>query len=187
MKNSMKLVVGAFLALFVCGIVIADTTTTVTNRNQVITIKTLDNVATDIKDADMYQDFSIYPERLGQSGKIIRFYDVGKCGVSSTGATMLPAVPIKDNIMVRNGYYKVLVPTGVITTNNVLLNTASDIVASATNSIHAAEGTVAALVPVGTAGTSVQATAERLLKLAITDGTPTVGRIMVVLDCELAP
>lgn len=186
-QNKVSAAFAILILLFVAGISFADTTTTVTNSlGQVITVKTLGNVATDIKDADMYQDFSIYPSRLGEMGKIIRFYDIAACGVS-TNARMLPLVKIPDNTLIRNGYYQVLVATDVVTTNNIRLNAAADIVGSATNKVGEAAGTRTAIIPVGTAATAVQATADRYLTFEITAGTPTTGRFMVVLDCELAP
>lgn len=189
MNKLMKTVVGILALVAIVGVlsVKADTTTTVTNRGQVITIKSLSNVATDIKDSDMYQDFSVYPQRLGQSGKIVRFFDVAACGASGTNLTMLPAVAIPENILIRNGYYQVLTAMSPASTNTIRLNATADILGSGTNGFENVAGTRAAIIPVGTAATAVQTTAARLLKFEVTTGTLTAGRFMVVMDCDYAP
>jgi hypothetical protein len=184
----MKLAISSLAIMLVAGVLVGAESTTVTNRGQVITVTTLSDTAANVKDADMYQDFSVYPSRIGMQGKIVRFYDYGLSGVG-TNVALLPKVKIPDNVLIRNGYYQILEAATTQTTNNFRLNSASDILASGTNGLHAAAGNRIAIVPVGTAATSVQATADRYLTLEVTTGSTSItnGRFMVVLDCELAP
>jgi hypothetical protein len=184
MKNMLKIMIGCFVVLMVASF--ADAQTTVTNRGQVISIQTLADTADAVANTNLYQDSSIYPSRLGEAGKIIRFYDSTECGVG-TNVNLLPAIKIPDNTLIRNGYYQVMTAGALLSTNALWLNTAADILASGSNSMHTAAGGRFAIVPVGTAGTAVQASGAQYLKASITGVTPTNLVYMVVLDVELAP
>ena len=146
-----------------------------------------DNVALD-KDLTIYQDYSIYPGKIGEVGKIVRFYDFAKLGgATSTVYNLLPAIKLKNNTVVRDGYIKVMSPlVPLVSTNSMGLNSADDIKASSTNLLNTAD-TILAVVPVGTVATYKQATNDLYVTFTLTEGAVTNGKFMVVLDVELAP
>lgn len=176
------------LALLVAGFVYADTTTTVTNRGQVITVKTLGNAATDAANLDVFQDMSTYAAKPGQAGKIVRWYDFSKQGGAMGTHKLLPEVAIPDNALIRNGYvFNVTAMTSATdntATHAITLNTTGDIRAASTNLVTTG---ISAVLPVGTAASAVQATAERYLSTVIATEAVTAGKFMVVLDYDLAP
>lgn len=186
MKKFMKNVLSGLLVLgiaaFVTGVVLAtDSTTTVTNElGQVIQVKTLSDVSTDLAKTNTYQDFSVYATRPGQKGTIVRWYDTSM-GISATATniTLQPAVVIPKGAIINNGFVHTLQEFGSVeVTNSIQLNVGSDILAASTN--FATTG-ISAVIPVGTAGTAVQATADRYLILKHT-GAITKGKLMIVLD-----
>jgi len=178
------------LSLFaIVSIAVADTTTTVTNRGNVITVKTLGDTSTDTKDLDIYQDYSTYPGKPGEVGRIVRFYDFDVMGgKASVSHKLLPVVKIKDNVVVRNGYVDVMTAVAPIatTTNGLLLNAADDVLATGTNLLNVS-GAYRAIVPVGTAATILELTADRYLCFTNGPTAITSGKFMVVLDVEMAP
>jgi len=163
--------------------------TTVTNRGQVIEVQLLTDTAADVKDVDAYQDYSIYPSRIGEAGKIVRFYDYRVHGGTASSTIYLsPKVKVPNNVIVRNGYVKVMTATAptYTATNSIGLNSAADIMALSTN-ISLASDAILAITPAGTAGTSVQATNELYVTMGVSTVAITNGQFMLVLDCELAP
>lgn len=186
MKNIISSLVA--LVLFGASVMAADSVTTVTNRGQVITITTLTDKAANVKDGDMYQDFSIYPSRLGESGKIIRWYDYDKLGGTAGTIKLLPAIPVPKGTVVRDGYIYTItaLAPSVTSTNSIQLAAADDIIATCTN--LAVSTGLSAIVPVGTVATTKSVTTStNYVELVIETGTVTAGKFAVVLDCELAP
>jgi hypothetical protein len=147
-----------------------------------------DNVALD-KDLEVFQDYSDYPGTVGQVGKIVRFYDFASQG-GAAGSTikLLPAIKVKDNTVIRDGYIKVLTAIAPVATvtNSFGINSAVDLVATGTNLMNVAD-TFRAIVPVGTVATYVQATNDLYVTMTIGSTAITNGKVMVVLDCEVAP
>lgn len=191
MKNIMKYAISALFALALLGssVFAAAESTTVTNRGQVITVTTLEDMAVNVKDADMYQDFSIYPSRLGQTGKIVRWYDYDKLGGAEGNIKLLPQIAVPKGLLIRDGYMYTMtaVAPTITATNSIQLTVADDIIATATN-VAAATG-LAAIVPVGTVATTktTSFSTNQYVHLVVEDGTLTAGKFCVVLDCELAP
>jgi hypothetical protein len=168
-------------ALFVAaGLIAANAATQSTGK--VLT----DNVALD-KDLTVIRDYSIYPGTVGMAGKIVRFYDFDVQGGAVGTIKLLPEVELKDNMVVRDGYIKVM--TGILpatATNSISINSAADLLAAAGNSLPTAN-TFVATVPVGTVATFVQLSDDRYVTLTIADNAITNGKFMVVLDVEMAP
>lgn len=186
----MKKVLSAVFAI-VLGLVALDVVqaaTTVTNRGQVITVQKSTDTATDVRDLDVFQDMSVYPTRPGVPGKIVRWYDFDKLGGAVGTVKLVPEVAIPDNVLVRDGYIRVVTAVASAdgaSTNSITFESAGDIAAAATN-LLATTGTKAT-VPVGTAATAKLSTAERYLTTTIVGNPITAGKYMVVLDCELVP
>lgn len=150
---------------------------------------TLEDNASSGADLTIFQDYSQYPGTVGQVGKIVRFFDFEGCGSVATGTVnLLPKIKVKDNILIRNGYIKEMdLQRGsdacANVTNSIGLNTLVDLKAAATNTAG-----MLAIIPVGTASTSVQCTNDAYVTATFAaNSTMTNGRFMVVLDCEMAP
>lgn len=195
MNKVMKYTVSMVIGLFIAGSVFAQTTTTVTNRGQVIINRLLTGVATDVKDGDMYQDFSIYPTRLGQQGKIVRFYDATNALQGKVGGTtyqLLPAVAIPAYTLIRGGYIDCMVAftkaDGSTVTNSIGIASATDIMAARTNAFLSTG--IKPIVPTdGAATNSIHLATNSYAYITVsgTGSSNTTGKIMVVLDCEMAP
>lgn len=166
----------------------AETTTTVTNRGETIVTKTLGNVATDAAKKSEFQDYSVYPGKPGEVGRIVRFYDFDSQGGAAGTIRLLPAVALENNLIIRDGYIKcmeAIVPqTG--STNSIELGDA-EVLATATNTLIAADA-IYDVVPANTAATMLQTTnATSYVEYVIEGAAVTNGKFMVVLDVELAP
>jgi hypothetical protein len=168
-------------ALFVAaGLIAANAATQSTGK--VLT----DNVALD-KDLTVYQDYSEYPGTVGDVGKIVRFYDFDVQGGAVGTIKLMPAVQLKDNMLIRDGYIKVMTAVLPLTsTKSISANSAADMYAAVTNTLGTADALVAT-VPVGTVATSVQLTDDRYVTMTIATAAITNGKYMVVLDVEMAP
>lgn len=151
--------------------------------------KTLaDNVTAD-KDLTVYSDYSVYPGTVGDSGKIVRFYDFAvDGGAASTTINLKPAIKLKDNTVIRDGYVKIMTPIAPVATvtNSLGINGTADLLASGTNLMHTAD-TFLAIIPVGTVATYVQTTNDLYVTMTVGGTAITNGKVMVVLDTELAP
>ena len=168
--------------------VVADTTTTVTNRGQVIIVKTLDNVATDVRDLNVYQDYSQYPTKPGDHGQIIRFYSFStQGGAASSTINLLPAIPLADNMLIRGGYVSVMTAVAPADyTNSLEIQSTADLKASASNNF--CQTGIKAIVPVGTTATAIQmSSGTNLVRFIIPANTLTAGKFMVVLDVDMVP
>lgn len=184
-----KFLVGLGIVLVVAGFIArAEETTTITNRGQVIVIKLLDDVAADVKDLTVFQDHSIYATKPGEAGKIVRYYDFTTQGGAAGVTYLLPKVAIPANAVIRDGYIKVLTavtPFTETTSNSLGIASAADVYAITTNGLLTTG--IKATVPVGTAATAVDLSAEGYLYQTRTGADITAGKYMVVLDYELAP
>lgn len=172
------------------AVAIADTTTTVTNRGQVITVKTLDNVATDEQDLDVYQDTSTYATKVGEVGTIVRWYDFGTMGSLEGRYHMKPEVPVPDNALIFDGFIDTITAfdsLGHNTTNKFSLITSGDLYAGATNAFFATG--LDAIVPViGTKSTYIQTTsATNFVDIEVIGETNYAGKCMVILRYIQAP
>lgn len=188
-KISIVAVLGLVLALGIYS-VIADTTTTVTNRGEVLSVKTLGNTATDAADLNVYQDKSSYPLAAGQAGRIVRFYDFDKQGgAAGTTINLVPAIPVKSGTIVKSGYIHVMeaiAPVATVT-NSLTINSAGDLLASGTNVCGAAGLNVALIPDLATLADWKTCTADRYVTMTIGATPITAGKIMVVLDVDRQP
>lgn len=177
-----RIMIGFGAVLVSVGLVISYAATPATGK------VLADNVALD-KDLTEYPDYSQYPGTVGQSGKIVRFYDFAvQGGAASTTINLLPAIKVKDNTVIRSGYVKVMTPIAPLATvtNSLGINSTVDLLASGTNLMNTADSFIA-IVPVGTAATFKQATNDLYVTMSIGATAITNGKVMVVLDCEMAP
>lgn len=177
------------VALFV-SLAVAETTTTVTNRGQVIIVKTLDNVATDVRDLDVIQDTSTYASKVGERGTIVRWYDYGRFPNTEARRHMKPEIPLPDNALIQWGFLDTVTAfdsANHISTNKISFLTSGDIFAGATNTLFAT-GTDETVPVVETDTTWIQSTsATNYLDIESIGETNTAGKVMVVLEYILVP
>jgi len=155
---------------------------TTTNRGNVVSTTTLDELISAQDATNTVQDTSQYAGARGQRGTIVRWFRVAKNGGTAGGSLNWdPAVAIPSNAIVIGGYVEVT--TGFVPATNLLsigLNSSADILAATTNLSVAARR---AIIPVWTVGTSVKATNNLQLKLNAdadnADFTAGVGNIVL--------
>lgn len=182
-----KLMILAVLMSFAVAYVsLAETTTTVTNRNQVIQIKTYDNMVTDTKNLDIYQDTSKYATKVGEEGTIVRWYDFDKMGGTASSYKLVPEVVVPHGAIITDGRVLTLTKmTPTTSTNSVGVMTATDIVASSTNFTY---GTgLTATVPTGAVATDIAMTSNSYARIYSTGSAITAGKIMLVLKYIQGP
>lgn len=182
-----RMLIGMLAMLAVPFVVVAATTTTVTNRGEVIVVKTLANVATDAAVVTDFQDYSVYATKPGEFGRIVRWYDFDVQGGAVGTVNLLPKIAVPDNAVINDGMIVVVTAIApvVAAKHSLSLNSAADMLAAATNGLTSTG--LKDVVPVGTAATSVQLTADRYLTMTIADKAVTAGKFMVQLDYYLAP
>lgn len=183
----MKKLFGIFGAALVLAGVSLAAEKTVTNLNEVITVRTYDELVAATKKVKIYEDASKYANKVGEQGSIVRFYDFDVQGGAVGDVTLYPPIAVPAGAIIRNGLIRVSTPTDVDTPTVALKITgAGDLLAATTNLSAAATATLAT-VPVGTAATSVRVTSDSYVKATIASGALTKGKFMVVLDYVLGP
>ena len=186
MKKQICALLAVMLAVSV-NLWAADTTTTVTNRGQVITVKKLTDVATDVRNLDVYQDTSKYATKAGEQGTIVRWYDFDAQGGTATAHKLLPEVAIPHGATVMNVYIKVLTAVAPIvgSTQAVHVEGGNDVVTAATNALTTA-GMVLGIPDYATVAHSIHVTEDRYAQVTF-GAAVTAGKFMVVMDYILMP
>lgn len=166
----------------------ADTTTTVTNRGEVITVKKLTDVAADVTDLTVYQNVDTVAKGPGQIGTIVRYYDYAVLGGAVGAHKLLPAKVLPDNAVILGGFVKVLTAVEPVVgcTQSLWVESAADLVAAATNKFTST-GFVS-VVPAMTGASAVQVDGtDSYVTFTVAGTAATAGKFLVVLQYTVAP